>query len=167
MKTIKVNSADNIRYPANKKDSGYDIIAQSEPFIQGITVDKTSDYFAIDYIEYDTNLIIEPQEGYHTYVFPRSSISKYNLILCNSIGLIDNEYRGTIKLRFKYTPQPLDFKICENNKICININKNKIYKKGDKIGQLVFSKAINPLIEVVDSFESTNRDSGGFGSTGI
>jgi dUTPase len=54
----------------------------------------------------------------------------------------------------------------ENNKLCINVNKNKIYKKGDKIGQLVFSKTISPMIEAVDSFELTNRNSGGFGSTG-
>jgi dUTP pyrophosphatase len=167
MTIIKVNSTDNIRYPANETDSGYDIIAASDPFIQGITIDNSDDYFAIDYVEYETNLIIEPQNGYHTYVFPRSSISKYNLVLANSVGLIDNEYRGTIKLRFKYIPQPLDFKMHEKNKLCVNINKNKIYKKGDKIGQLVFSQTINPMIEVVNSFESTNRNSGGFGSTGI
>jgi len=166
MTIIKINSPDNIRYPANQTDSGYDVIAASDPFIQGVAIDNTENYLTIDYIEYETNLIIEPECGYHTYLFPRSSISKYNLLLANSIGLIDNEYRGTIKLRFKYIPQPLDLKMYENNQLCININKNKIYKKGDKIGQLVFSQTISPMIEVVDSFELTNRNSGGFGSTG-
>jgi dUTP pyrophosphatase len=166
MTTIKVNTLETIRYPANETDSGYDIIAASDPFIQGITMDKADDYLAIDYIEYDTNLIIEPQNSYHTCVFPRSSISKYNLTLANSIGLIDNGYRGTIKLRFKYNAQPLDYKIHDNAKLSININKKKLYKKGDKIGQLVFAKTFNPAIEIVESFESTNRDSGGFGSTG-
>mgnify|MGYP000504040891 CR=1 FL=1 len=77
MTTVKVNTLDTIRYPANETDSGYDIIAASDPFIQGIAIDKTDDYLAIDYIEYDTNLIIEPQDGYYACVFPRSSISKY------------------------------------------------------------------------------------------
>jgi dUTP pyrophosphatase len=166
MTTVKVNTLDTIRYPANETDSGYDIIAASDPFIQGISIDKTDDYLSIDYIEYDTNLTIEPNDGYHTCVFPRSSISKYNLTLANSIGLIDNGYRGVIKLRFKYNAQPLDFKVNENNKLSISLNKNKIYKKGDKIGQLVFAKTLNPTIEVVESFESTDRNSGGFGSTG-
>lgn len=167
MTTVKVNTLDTIRYPANETDSGYDIIAASDPFIQGISIDNTDDYLSIDYIEYDTNLIIEPNDGYHACVFPRSSISKYNLTLANSIGLIDNGYRGVIKLRFKYNAQPLDFKMNENNKLSISLNKNKIYKKGDKVGQLVFAKTLNPVIEVVESFESTDRNSGGFGSTGI
>ena len=76
MTTVKVNTLDTIRHPANETDSGYDIIAASDPFIQGIAIDKTDDYLAIDYIEYDTNLVVEPQDGYHTCVFPRSSISK-------------------------------------------------------------------------------------------
>ncbi len=167
MTTIKVNTLDTIRYPVNETDSGYDIIAASDPFIQGIAIDKTEDYLSIDYIEYDSNLIIEPNDGYHTCVFPRSSISKYNLTLANSIGLIDNGYRGVIKLRFKYNAQPIDYKMNENNKLSISLDKNKIYKKGDKIGQLVFAKTFNPTIEVVESFESTDRNERGFGSTGL
>jgi dUTPase len=123
MTTVKVNTLDTIRYPANETDSGYDIIATSDPFIQGISIDKTDDYLSIDYIEYDTNLIIEPNDGYHTCVFPRSSISKYNLTLANSIGLIDNGYRGVIKLRFKYNAQPLYFKVNQNNKLSISLKK--------------------------------------------
>lgn len=165
MTKVKANTLDTVRSPVNDGDAGYDIIAASDPFIQGIAIEPEN-YISIDYIEYDTNLIIEPEDGYHTYVFPRSSISKYNLTLANSIGLIDNGYRGTVKLRFKYNAQPIDYKIYENNKFCININKNKIYKKGDRIGQLVFAKTLSPAIEVVTSFEETNRNEGGFGSTG-
>lgn len=166
MTKIKVNTLNGIRPPSSNGDAGYDIIAASEPFIQGISIDQTDNYLSIDYIEYDTNLIIEPEIGYHTYVFPRSSISKYNLTLANSVGLIDNGYRGTVKLRFKYNAQPIDHMLYENSKFCININKNKIYKKGDRIGQLVFAQTITPSIEVVSSFESTDRNEGGFGSTG-
>lgn len=166
MMKVNVNTLDNFRCPINNGDAGYDIIASSDPFIQGIAIEPDQ-YIAIDYIEYDTNLVIAPENGYHTYIFPRSSISKYNLTLANSIGLVDNGYRGTVKLRFKYNAQPIDYKMHDNNKFSININKNKIYKSGDRIGQLVFAKTEIPTaIEVVNSFEQTDRSEGGFGSTG-
>ena len=69
----------------------------------------------VDYIEYKTALYISPQspetkfhnkEFYHTLIHPRSSIRKYNLVLANSIGLIDNDYRGEIICCFKYIFQP-------------------------------------------------------------
>jgi|688.fasta_scaffold02731_17 dUTPase len=165
--TVNVSNFYSIISPQNKGDSGYDIIASSEPSIQGIELDGDGNYLSIDFIEYETNLIIQPQEGYHTYIFPRSSISKYNLVLANSIGLIDNGYRGTLKLRFKYIAQPIDYKIYENNKLCININKNKIYKMKDKIAQLVFGESITPILKEVNEFHDTERNILGFGSTGV
>jgi dUTPase len=164
---VNVSNFYSIISPQNKGDSGYDIIASSEPSIQGIELDGDGNYLSIDFIEYETNLIIEPKKGYHTYIFPRSSISKYNLVLANSIGLIDNGYRGTLKVRFKYLPQPIDYKVYESNKLCININKNKIYKMKDKIGQLVFGESITPLLKQANNFENTQRNTLGFGSTGV
>lgn len=166
MDTVKVNNKNHILDPANIGDAGYDVIAASDPKIVGLKVDGIDAYHAIDYIEYDTDLIIEPPKNYHTYIFPRSSQSNKNLILCNSVGLIDNEYRGTIKLRFKYIAQPIDLVMVNGIKLAIAINGNKIYKKGDKIGQLVFSNTLRPEIAVVESFEETSRNEGGFGSTG-
>lgn len=161
---LKTNSQTNISYPAHFGDAGYDIIAASEPQIVGSEV--TKNYFSrIDYIEYDTELVIAPELNVHTYIFPRSSISKTNLVLANSIGLVDNQYRGTLKLRFKYMVQPCDLTIMGSN-IVSEINFGCIYKKGDKIGQLVFANTLNPQIQLVDSFEDTIRNNGGFGSTG-
>ena len=59
------------------------------------------------YIEYHTGLKMLPDDnGYLGLVFPRSSISQYDLILCNSVGVID-EYTGEWKIRFKRTKKPL------------------------------------------------------------
>jgi dUTP pyrophosphatase len=161
---VQINSESNVLKPAHIGDAGYDVIAASDPIIVG---KRQLDYYysSIDYIEYDTDLIISPQEGYHTFAFPRSSISKTNLTMANSIGLIDNGYRGTIKFRFKYVPQPDNY-IIGHGGLLLEVDKSKIYKKGDKIGQLVFAKTYTPDLHLVSSFEETNRNSGGFGSTG-
>ena len=60
-------------------DAGMDLIATS--------VDYSNEY----YVEYGTGLAIEIPEGYVGYVFPRSSNSKYDLQLCNSVGIIDSK----------------------------------------------------------------------------
>jgi dUTP pyrophosphatase len=154
MDKVIVNSKSLINLPAHDGDAGYDLVAISDPII----VEQETG--TIDYIEYDTGLVIEPEIGYHTFAMPRSSISKTNLVLANSVGLIDNGYRGTIKLRFKYILQFAD--IAKGM-----INFSKIYKKGDKIGQLVFAKTISPSIIESEVTSETNRGEGGFGSTGV
>jgi len=164
---LKVNSKSLVFSPAHSGDAGYDILAASDPKIVGIRPIGGPYYSSIDYIEYDTNLIIEPDEGFHTLLMPRSSISKTNLVLCNSIGLIDNGYRGTIKLRFKYISQPQDYSIVNGSSMLVEVDQSKIYQLCDKIGQLVFAPTINAKIFSVDSFVETDRNDGGFGSTGL
>lgn len=135
-------------------DLGFDLIANSDPIIKD------------QFIEYDTNVRIEPPDiSIHAFVFPRSSISNTNLILANSPALIDSSYRGSIKLRFRYIPQKEDFSITDY-KILININSEKIYKKGDKIAQLIFFKDFKKRIQPIQKMTDSVRGEGGFGSTG-
>ena len=150
--------------PQHKGDAGYDIIASSDPKIIGIEI-TTNQYSHIDYIEYETDLVISPDSGIHSYIFPRSSICNKNLTLANSVAVIDNGYRGTIKLRFRYLIQPHDLAVYGKN-VLVEINENAIYKRGDKIAQIVFSETINPDFQLVENFEETTRQQGGFGSTG-
>jgi dUTPase len=185
MITLTTNK-ENILDPAHDGDAGYDIIADSDPKIVGeiaFSTDGVDYYRSVDYIEYETNVAITPEEGFHTFALPRSSISKMNLVLCNSVGLIDGGYTGTIKFRFKYVSQPYDLamqiqpsedstKKPDNSSVSINfgveIDMEKIYKKGDRIGQLVFSPTTNAeLIQLVGDLEETTRGAGGFGSTGL
>ena len=162
---LSINSSNYIKMPAHEGDAGLDIIAASDPIIKG-SIAYGPYWESVDYIEYDTELQIAPEEGYHTLVMPRSSISKTNLFLRNSVGLIDNGYRGTIKLRFGYIFQPCDMTIGGSRLIC-EVNTHKIYKKGDRIGQLVFSKTIEPTRWSVGVLNETERGDGGFGSTGL
>lgn len=151
------------------KSAGYDIITTSEPKIIG---EQYRDCWRrIDYIEYETNLYIAPAAmTFHTLIHPRSSVSKYNLILANSIGLVDNDYRGMVICRFKYVFQPEDLTIVENlsgncGPIVGKVNSERIYKKGDVFAQLKFAETIQADWEFVDDLDQTVRGSGGFGST--
>ena len=98
--------------------------------------------------------------------------------MANSVGLADTDYRGEIILRFKYIWNPEDFivqrtfKINERGEplndsfsILGKINPNKIYKNGDKIGQLVAEVTNTVDWIVVADLTSTVRGSGGFGSS--
>lgn len=155
--------------------AGYDIVATSDPKIVGEK--HEINYKRVDYIEYETNLYIAPEATtFHTLIHPRSSISKYNLVLANSIGLVDNDYRGMVICRFKYIWQLEDFQFSYDRsklgedlldflQIYGKINSEKIYKKGDAIAQLVFEPTVQAHFELVDDLNQTKRGNGGFGST--
>lgn len=126
---------------ANPDDAGYDVVAIYDPEVTDT------------YVQYRTGLAIEVPKGYHTEIFPRSSISKYDLVLANSIGLIDNGYRGELIFRFKIVPRA-------NGSIL-----SKVYEKGDKIGQIVVRRTIDLPILEVENLSDTVRGEGGFGSS--
>lgn len=116
LKNETYSSEEKLPKPATSRSTGRDIIATSEPEIVGTKQNKDGSgyyYKSIDYIQYRTNLFTSVQmnniSDYDILGFPRSSISKYNLMLANSICLIDADYRGEILLRFKYIWQPDDF----------------------------------------------------------
>lgn len=174
---IKIKLTDEASLPknANPTDAGYDLTATSfkivgEKLEKGFSDGKDA-YASIDYIEYDTGIVIAPRDrADYALVFPRSSISKYNLVLANSVGVIDNSYRGTIKLRFKYLYQPSDICFVVNDqgssRTAITVNEGKIYKVGDKIGQLVAATKQEINWVPLENLDETSRGSGGFGSTG-
>lgn len=132
---------------AKTGDAGLDLIATS---IATISSD-------VNYIEYGTNLAIALPEGYVGLIYPRSSLSNYDLILSNHVGVIDSGYRGEIKFRFKKT--------LRDGQLFNPIAKN--YKVGDKIGQMIIMPYPKVFFEVVDELGETERGSGGFGSSGV
>ena len=157
---IKTNRTANIIRPRTG-DLGFDLVAESDPIFEN------------NYIEYNTGVKLQPSDEHtHFLIFPRSSISKTNLILANHVAIIDASFRGEIKLRFRYIPT-----IKELEKFVLSsalssvkgfeIDKDKIYKKGDKIAQGVFFRQEQNIELIQCEFLSeTERGSGGFGSTG-
>lgn len=100
------------------------------------------------YVEYGTDLAFEIPEGHVGLLFPRSSISKTGMILSNSVGVIDSDYRGEVTMRFKWR------------------RETKLYQPGERIGQLIIIPY--PQIELVpvQELNETVRGEGGYGSTG-
>ena len=175
-----LNNKSIINEPARDGDAGYDIVAISPPRVIG-SIYQGLHYTAISHIEYDTEIKVQPEKNnlekydFYLLLYPRSSIVKTNLVLANSVGVIDSGYRGNIKVCFKYIIQPEDMKIVEGKSfsggkakgIVSSVNPQRVYQEGDKIAQLIPCKHNNMKIQRVDSLDSTDRGEGGFGSTGI
>jgi dUTP pyrophosphatase len=119
-------------------DAGMDLVATS----------KFYDDF--DNVCYGTGLAIEIPEGHVGLLFPRSSISKTDLTLRNSVGIIDSSYRGEIVLKF-------------NN---ILMSSCEPYNVKERIGQLIIMPYPTIEFEEVEELSTTERGAQGFGSTG-
>ena len=97
-----------------------------------------------------TGISMEIPEGYVGLVFARSGLAcKNGLRLCNSVGVIDADYRGEIKVA-------LHNDSTEARKIV----------PGQKIAQMVVMPFLDVVFEEQDTLDQTDRGAGGFGSTG-
>lgn len=129
----------------NTEDVGYDLTAVAIKVENG-------------YIEIDTGVAIEVLDpNYWALVVPRSSLSNTDLVLANSVGVIDPPYRNSIRLRFK--PANLFSEVDPPREFVE-------YKVGDRVGQLIFLPKINATFNKVETLSTTDRGLGGFGSTG-
>ena len=176
LKNETYQSVDNLPKKGTDRATGFDVVVTSDPEIVGEQYDNGT-YKRVDYIQYKTNLKLAVQKervfssfgytdlDYDILAFPRSSVSKYNLVLANCIGLIDADYRGEVLLRFKYIWQPEDYKIRTDNLLEGYVNSTKLYNKGDKVCQLKVTKVENVEFVLVYELDSTTRGDGGFGST--
>lgn len=102
---------------------------------------------------YHTGIAVEIPRGYYGSLKARSSIYKKTLLLVDSDGTIDADYRGEITVKFCFRWGG------ENT-------KPRFYEIGDRIAQLV----IEPVERVIwiesDTLSETERGEGGYGSTG-
>lgn len=98
-----------------------------------------------------TGLAMEIPHGYEIQVRPRSGLSfKTGLMVLNSPGTIDSDYRGEVKV------------------ILGNLGaKEEVINHGDRVAQLVLAPVIQARYIVAESaLSETARGAGGFGSTG-
>ena len=102
------------------------------------------------YVQYGTGLAFELPERHAMLVFPRSSVTKRDMMLKNSVGVLDSGYRGELKLRFNKT----------------QYENTDIYETGEKIGQIMIIPLPEVEVEEVEELEDSSRGEGGFGSTG-
>jgi dUTP pyrophosphatase len=102
---------------------------------------------------YDTGVAIAIPPNFVGLVFNRSSQGKKGITIPNSVGVIDSEYRGNIKVLLR-------------NDSNIHYEVNTL----DRIAQLVIVPIVVPVLEQYDGdpddWNNTVRGTGGFGSTG-
>ena len=134
LKVKKIHPDAIIPSYARPGDAGMDVVAISREI-----TDK--------FVEYKTGLSLEVPAGHVCLIFPRSSVSKKDLMLCNSVGVLDSGYRGELLLRFQRFGED-------------------IYEVGEKVGQIMIVPYPSVKIHVVDELSDSARGEGGFGSTG-
>lgn len=98
-----------------------------------------------------TGLAMEIPPAHEVQIRPRSGLSlKTDLLVVNSPGTIDADYRGEVKI------------------ILGNFGKEAYtIKHGERIAQMVLAPVLQCDFEVTDDLSETKRGMGGFGSTGV
>jgi dUTP pyrophosphatase len=97
-----------------------------------------------------TGLMIALPPGFEAQVRPRSGLAlKHGVTVLNSPGTVDADYRGEVSvLLINHGDEPFTI------------------RRGERIAQLVIASVSQADLVAVASLSSTDRGSGGFGSTG-
>ncbi len=97
-----------------------------------------------------TGLMIAVPPGHEAQVRPRSGLAfKHGVTVLNSPGTVDADYRGEVSvLLINHGDAPFTI------------------RRGERVAQLVIAAVTQANLVVVASLSSTDRGSGGFGSTG-
>lgn len=130
---------------AKEGDAGFDLTA--------VSVEEREQF-----IQYNTGLAFEIPEGHVGLIFPRSSVTKKDLMLKNSVGIIDSGYRGEVSFRFKGE----NFK----NSSFGQFYSSNVYDVGDRVGQMMIMPVPKVEFEEVDELSNSERGEGGYGSSG-
>ncbi|WP_321349870.1 dUTP diphosphatase [Halopseudomonas oceani] len=88
--------------------------------------------------------------GLAAMILPRSGMGhKHGIVLGNLVGLIDSDYQGQLMVS------------CWNRG-----NRAFTINPGERIAQLVLVPVLQAELQIVDSFDDSQRGAGGFGHTG-
>lgn len=97
-----------------------------------------------------TGIAIEIPNGYVGLIYARSGLaSKRDLAPANKVGVIDSDYRGEILVALHN-----------------HGNKDQVIQPFERIAQLVIAPVTQATFEEVEELNTTERNAGGFGSTG-
>lgn len=152
-------------------DAGFDLYAPgNEEFDSALHFfgpgwENTSPVNKLDYkVSCSAKMFTDTGKSFNTgyYMYPRSSLSKTNLRLANSVGIIDAGYRGHLIGMF-------DVVNLENNDNYI-IDADYLGEKYDRYLQICAPGLVPIIIDIVkektELGDETERGTGGFGSTG-
>ena len=102
------------------------------------------------YAKVPTGLTIALPSGYEAQVRPRSGLAaKHGVTVLNSPGTVDADYRGEVSvLLINHGDAPFPI------------------RRGERIAQMVIAPVAQAQLVAVASLSTTDRGSGGYGSTG-
>lgn len=134
-----INDEAKLPYRANKGDAGLDLFSIEEKIIKAGESELVR-----------TGIQIELPRGTEAQIRPRSGLAlKHSITVLNSPGTIDEGYRGEIKV------------------ILINHGKEDFkVEKQMRIAQMVITPVVQVKLEQTEILSNTERDKGGFGSSG-
>ncbi len=99
---------------------------------------------------FSTGLVFVIPEGHEVQIRSRSGMAMKGIVVVNSPGTVDSDYRAEIKI------------------LLINHSKDKFtIVSGDRVAQGILAKVEQAQFEIVKEIDQTERGEGGFGSTGI
>lgn len=103
----------------------------------------------------DFGVKVEPPEGWCVLLAPRSGLGLRGLILANTVGLIDNDYRGNLIGTFCLRGDAAEDSIT--------------FKEGDRVMQAAVVPYFTGAFMLVDEkdLSETARGKGGYGSSGV
>ena len=141
IKLVKLSKNAKVPSFADKGSNGCDLYANTDKDIRLRSHRR---------ILVKTGISIEMPEGTFGFVVPRSGLAlNHGVTVLNGPCLIDTSYRGEIGVVL-YNTSPLVYTI----------------KEQERIAQLVFIQHEQAEFEIVDSLSETERQDGGFGSSG-
>ena len=146
VKFKKLIPAAKIPTKATPGSAAYDLYAiESVSITPGVTVSVR------------TGLSIEIPEGWKGEIYSRSGLAYVGVVVSNSPGKIDSDYRGEIKV------------LLYNNGSCNSCRAKPaatLIKSGDRIAQFEINPVHDIEFEEIEELSKSERGSGGFGSTG-
>jgi len=98
-----------------------------------------------------TGFAVAIPEGFEAQIRPRSGLAvKHGIGLINSPGTIDSDYRGEVMIAL------------------INLGRaSYTFHRGDRIAQMIIKRVYQARLKVVEQLTETERNTGGFGHTGL
>lgn len=158
--SIKLEEGATLPTRAHTSDVGYDVTAMRVEYVYE-ELPWWKKLFGIKprllSVKCDTGVAVAPESSdWWWMAVPNSRISKMPFILGNSCGIIDPDYRGTIRFIYNVLPYGKD---TDSEVLEFFGQKNRV------IGQLIPMKRHSFNIKEVAVVNNTERGSGGFGST--
>ncbi len=138
IKIKKLNEDSKIPTYSHEFDAGMDLYAHEE-----------TEVFPFEVVKIKTGISMHIPDGFVGLIWDKSGLACRNSIKVVA-GVVDATYRGEILVGLT------------------NIGKDKyVFKKGDKVAQMLIQKVEQAEFDEVSNLEETGRGSGGFGSTGV